>query len=148
MKSLLLPAILFLVCAGCERSENPPVAPDVPRYGESLIVNGFDNAVTVYIDNHGYRLAKYFDFSSYDSLGITFTGEQFDPGDEAVPISIKIGPSYYARGSVTGQSREYRFVVDVRSLAKPQFAGMSFFIPDSAPPVLLSNLKVIGWHSY
>jgi hypothetical protein len=148
MKKILFPACVFLVCIGCERSTFAPVPPPAPRLGQTLIVNGFDNSITAYVNNNGYRLAKYFDFRFYDSLGITFTGERDDPGDETVPISIKIGPAYYVRGSLTDQKQEFAFVVDVHKLGKPQFAGLSFFIPDSAPPLVLSNLRVVGWYSY
>jgi hypothetical protein len=145
MKRTVILACVFVVCIGCERSPVEPVPPPSPRLGQTVLVNGFDNAINVTVDSDGYRLAKYYDFRFYDSLGITFTGQRDDTGDGAVPISIKVGPAFYLWGSLAGQKQEFAFVVDVHKLWKPQFAGLSFFIPDSAPPVVLSNLKVVGW---
>lgn len=148
MNRALFPACLLLFCIGCEGSPFVPESLPAPRAAQKVIVNGLDAGSDAYVDDQGLRVGWYFNFAPYDSLNITFTAERYTAGQETVPFSIKIGPAYRVRGFMTGQKQDFSFFVTVRDLAKPQSAALVFFVPDSVSPLVLSNLRVIGWYTY
>jgi hypothetical protein len=148
MNRAILPACLLLFCFGCENSPWAPELPPAPRIGQKVIVNGLDGAIDVYVDDQGLRVGKYFDFTPYDSLSISFSVQRTDAGQEAVPFSIKIGPAYFISGSLADLKQDYTFSVPVAVLVKPQIAALTFFVPYAGSPLLLSNLRVIGWYTY
>jgi hypothetical protein len=148
MNKSLFPACLLLFCLSCERSPFAPEPPPPSRIGQKVIVNGFDEGIDAYVDDQGCRVGKYFDFTPYDSLSITFSAQRYAAGQDIVPFSIKIGPGYYLRGSLADQKQEFAYSVPVSVLSKPRFAALTFLVPLSVPPLVLSNLRVVGWFTY
>jgi hypothetical protein len=148
MNRFTIPACLLLFLIGCERS---PVAPEPPqgfRVGQRVIISGFSGEINAYLDNQGYRVGRYFDFSPYDSLTIAVTAQRYVSGTDPVPFSVRVGPDYYIKGMLAGQKQDFVFFVHVWDLAKPRSSAFVFLMPDSVQPLVLTDLRVIGWYSY
>lgn len=130
---------------GCERLTDAPLAPSPATAGQVLVIQGFGNADTVSVGNEGYRVGGYFDFKAYDSLRINFSAKRIVPGSAVDHILIKVGPACYFSDSLSGSQRDFSVLVIPAAIAKPQFAALTFFVPDAEAPLFLSQLRVIGW---
>jgi len=144
----LLPLALLFLSPACFR-DNVPVQPmPVTHVGHEVIVSEFfSDPPDRRVNWDGLRIGGYFDFSRYDSLVVTFEAGRVPGGQAQVPLSLKIGPTYYVRAIVSGQDQAFEYHVLVRQLAKPQSAALTFIVQDTVSSVLLSNVLVVGWYT-
>ena len=148
MKNSLLAVCTLLIASGCRELPYSPQVPPLARAGQTVILDGFDGSLNAYVDLQGHRVGRYFNFTPYDSLTISFSAERSAGGSGPVPLKLKVGPAYYLNGSLTGPKQDFAFYVPVHDLAKPGFAALTFFVADTSSILLLTNLRVIGWYTY
>jgi hypothetical protein len=147
MVKTLIVCIAILVLAGCERLPDSPFSPAPTATGQTLIISGFGDTDTVSVGNRGFRLAPYFDFSSYDSVSIKFSAQRLELASAVNHVLIKIGPACYISDSLAAPQKNISVVVRPSDIAKSQFAALSFIVPDAEASLFLSKLRVIGWTS-
>jgi hypothetical protein len=147
MRTILVLTGVILVAAGCER---PIVAPELgggtQGVEQSLLLSGFNAADTVIVGSAGFRVGVYHDFSSYDSLHITFVGAQAAAGTGT--IRIKVGPANSFTAVVGPDARGIVVVVDCAQLPKPHSSALTFYAGEQGGKVFLANLRVFGCWSY
>jgi hypothetical protein len=135
--------ILFL--AGCDLSTiNPGVIS--PATTEPVeIIHGFAQIDTVTVGSEGFRVGWYYDFTGYDSLRINFSAKRLALSPAFDHIFIKIGPAFGLSDSLFAPQKDFSLLVKQSDIAKPQFAALTFYVPDAGVRLLLSQLRVIGW---
>jgi hypothetical protein len=140
---VLCSMILFL--AGCNLSpfSHAVVAPSAEQ--QNVIIREFGQTDTVTVGSEGFRVGGYYDFSGYDSLRINFSAKRLDPGPGFDHILVRIGPACYLRDSLFAPQQDFSLLVERSDIAKPQFAALTFYVPDVGVRLLLSNLRVLGW---
>jgi len=148
MKRFLIPLCLPLLLPGCYRDYTPTQPLPVTHVGQKVIVNAFAGPAETTVNWQGRRIGGFYDFSAYDSLVVTFQAGRVSGGEALVPLSLKIGPAYYAHSVVSGQDQGFEYHVLVPLLAKPQSAALTFIVQDTVSSVLLSNVLVVGWYTY
>ena len=148
MRAILSVTVVLLVAAGCER---PPVAPETggaPQIEQSLLLRGFNSIDTVIVGSEGLRVGLYHDFSSFDSLRISFFGAQVAATATTGKVLVRIGPASYFTAQVGPEVTEIVMVVDCAKLPKPHSSALTFFAGDQDGQVFLANLRVVGMWSY
>lgn len=144
MKNLAVCAILLLLSA-CDRPTDPPIPTSHVETRSTVIISGFNDVESAVVDRKGYRVGSYHNFRPYDSLWITFTATRMTSIQSSDPILIKIGPTANLRHSIANRQQYFSISVRPAEIAKPNFAALTFIVPDSGVSLLLSNLRVVGW---
>jgi hypothetical protein len=136
-------AIFFL--AACSKSpfSSTVVAPTTAQQDE--IIRGFGATDSVIVGAEGYRVGWYHDFSSYDSLRISFSARRLSPSPTFDHILVRIGPAYSLSDSLLTLQKDFSLLARRSDIAKPQFAALTFYVPDNGARLLLWELRVIGW---
>jgi len=147
MNRFLFLLLLLLLSPGCFRDTAPNEPRAVPHAGYEVIITDLEGSEAKFVDWHGYRVGGYYDFSTYDSLAITFVAHGVPGGASVIPLSVKIGPGYYAFFKVAGEQQQFTYGVPVRFLVKPHLAALVFSVQDTVSSVLLSDLTVGGWYT-
>jgi hypothetical protein len=148
MRTVLAVAGLILVAAGCERPSLAPEIGGAPTVEQSLLLRGFNSIDTVIVGSEGIRVGLYHDFSSYDSLRISFTGAQVASSATTGKVLVRIGPANYFTVQVGPQPTEIVMRVNCAKLPKPHSSALTFFAGDQDGQVFLANLRVVGLWSY
>ena len=148
MRRFLYPLFLLFLFPGCYRDNAPTQPLPVTHVGQKVVVSDFAGSMETYVDWQGRRVGGFYDFSGFDSLVVTFHAGTVSGGGSPVPLSLKIGPSYYANGVVSDPDQGFEYHVLVTQLAKPQSAALTFIVQDTLSSVLLSNFVVVGWYTY
>ncbi len=148
MRAILSVTLVLLVAAGCDR---PPVAPEIggaPQIEQTLVIRGFNSIDTVIVGSEGLRVGRYHDFSSFDSLRISFFGAQVAATATTGKVLVRIGPASSFTAQVGPEVMEIIMVVDCAKLPKPHFSALTFFAGDEDGQVFLAHLRVVGMWSY
>lgn len=140
---VIFSAIFFLI--GCDLSPFAPGPVGTVTVEQAVIIRGFGEADTVTVGSEGFRVGWYYDFSGYDSLRINFSARRLDPGPGFDHILVKIGPACYLSDSLFALQQDFSLLVRRSDIAKPQFAALTFYVPDAGVRLLLWQLRVIGW---
>jgi hypothetical protein len=135
--------ILFLVGCNLSPFSSSTVAPIAAQQDE--IIRGFGETDSVVVGSEGFRVGRYHDFSGYDSLRINFSAKRLTPGPAFDHILIRIGPAWYVSDSLFTLQQDFSLLVRRSDIAKPHFAALTFYVPESGVRLLLWQLRVIGW---
>ena len=147
MKRSLLLLLLFPVL-GCYRDYGPTQPVHVMCEAQRTILSDFAGSTETVVDCHGLWIRGHFDFSLYDSLVITFNAAPIPGSAAEIPLAVKVGPAFYAYGTLTGDARAQEYHVRTALLAKPKYASLAFLVRDTQSGVLLSDLLVVGYYTY
>ena len=148
MRRFQYPLFLLFLFPGCYRDNTPTQPLPVTHVGQKVVVSDFTGSMETSVDWRGRRVGGFYDFSGFDSLVVTFHARHLPGGAPQVPLSLKIGPSYYAYGVVSDPDQGFEYHVLVSLLAKPRSAALTFIVQDTISSVLLSNFVVVGWYTY
>jgi hypothetical protein len=144
IRSLVL-CSMILVLAGCSLSpfSHAVVAPSAEQ--QDVIIRGFGETDAVTVGVEGFRVGGYYDFSGYDSLRISFSAKRLVFSRAFDHILVRIGLACYLSDSLSTTEKDFSLLVNRSDIAKPQFAALTFYVPDAGVHLLLSQLRVIGW---
>jgi hypothetical protein len=143
-KTLLLCSVV-LVSAGCQRQFTDPGEIRQKTIEKVIIADGFGDVDSVRVGQEGFRVGWYFDFTPYDSVRISFSGTRVNPAQSFIHMYVKVGPGCYLRDSISTSRKDFSFLFRGSDLAKPQFAALTFIVPDPGAHLVLSQLSVVGW---
>ena len=144
MKSPKFLLLVIVVVSGCEILEPPsPVLPaNVVR--EEVILARFNPADSAVVGPEGLRVGGYYNLKMYDSISVNFSADRTVTSRPWDHILVKVGPAWYYRDSLAAHS-DFRVLVIPSRIAKPEFAALVFFAPDSDETIVLTHLLVVGW---
>ena len=145
MIRILLTLALLISLPCCARDYAPTQPMPATHSGQRVIINSFANETETYVDWGGIRVDGYCDLSSYDSLVVTFRAAG-GPGT-ATPalMSLKIGPTWCAAFTITGEEQAYECHVQVCHVVKCRSAQFTFYMQDTAATARIGDLLVVGW---
>jgi len=148
MTRILISLCLPLLLSGCYRDYAPTQPLPVMHVGRKIIVNALAGSTETSVNWRGLRIGGYYDFSSYDSLVVTFNALRVQGSAATIPLGIKIGPAFYAYVDLARPVQSFRYTVVVPLIAKPQFAALTFLVRDTVSSIMLSDVVVVGWYTY
>jgi hypothetical protein len=147
MKKALVMVIVAILFCGCGREyvSGPEEIRSSARVVQVVVVDGFGDIASMLTDSLSIRVGTYFDFSSYDSLLITFSVTRLATQSPFDEILVRIGPAYYLRDSVYAAQENISFKVKTSALSKRHYCALTLLTDDSLTHLQLSDLRVIGW---
>lgn len=148
MNKTLVMFIVALLCCGCGRGTG--TGPDEIRSYQQVpgtLIDRFGEEPCTLTSQKVVRVGTYYDFSSYDSLRVSFNVTRMSTDRPFDEVLVKIGPSMYLPDTVYARKENVSVSVKVSDLAKPSFCALTFWTLDPQTVLQLSDLRVVGWMS-
>jgi hypothetical protein len=136
---------VILVLTGCERPTSPLLSMGSEPAIEELVLAGFGITDTVTVGTGGFRVGGYHNFSTYDSLRISFTANYAAAGAGTGGVLVRVGPANTFSVLLSLPQQEVSILVPTALLAKPQSSALTFYARDPEVSLVLTRLRVVGW---
>lgn len=142
MNKPLLMIMAALLCSGCGKATGS--GPD-EIVSSGAVIDGFGNEPCILTSSDVVRVGTYYDFSTYDSLQISFSAARLSTDLSFDVILVKIGPATYLPDTVYTPEKNISLSVKVSQISKPGFCALTFWTRDPLTVLKLSNLHVVAW---
>jgi hypothetical protein len=136
---------VILVLTGCERPTSPLVSAGSAPAIEELVLAGFGVTDTVIVGTAGFRVGGYHDFSTYDSLRISFNARGAAGDIGTGEVLVRVGPANVFSVPLGLSQQEVSILISTALLPKPHSSALTFYARDPEMSLVLTGLRVVGW---